>query len=109
MYIDYDHDGNKGNSNQQESSKSIYQPYHRHIIECQKRKEKGNEEYRNGNYERASFEYKIGLSYIREYEKDILEKDGDNDCGNNKENMDEKIKVTIPYWIWYKGTKKRNH
>ena len=63
--------------------------YDRHIMECQKRKENGNEEYRNNNYGRASFEYKIGLSYIQEYEKNILEKDNHNDHANNKEDINE--------------------
>jgi hypothetical protein len=46
--------------------------HHQYILECQKRKEKGNEEFQNGNYGKASFEYKIGLSYIQEYEKILL-------------------------------------
>ena len=64
--------------------------YDRHIRECQKRKENGNEEYRTNNYGRASFEYKIGLSYIQEYEKNIFKGDhGDNDNGNDKGDINE--------------------
>lgn len=63
------------NVNEQANHKKLYD---QHILECQKRKDKGNREYESGNYGRASFEYKIALSYIQPYEKDLLRQQYNN-------------------------------